>query len=746
MTGLPADMIARARDVKIEDEVERRGIKLRGTVERVGPCPVCGGTDRFGINTRKQLFHCRGCAVGGDVIRLVMHVENIGFREAVERLTDGSWRPSKPRRPIPAADDERGPALGPIKATYDYTDEAGELLYQALRFEPAGRSKQFRQRTGPDQKKWSIEGVRIVPFRLPELLEDLALEHAIFVVEGEKDALTLRGLGVPATTNPMGAGKWREDFNGLFRDADVVVCGDNDNPGRAHVDLVARNLHGVAKRVRILDLAQFWPGIEEGDDISDWIARGDGTVERLYEIVADLPDWTKINGTAVPHILDKVDAEPAVKIEDFVAYMQSHDYVFMPAGDFWPAARIDARLPPVKLFDKSGAPIIDAKTGEQKQIAASAWLAKNAPVEQLTWIPGQQQLVRHRLVGEGGWIDHKNATILNLYRPPRLRAGDPAKAGQWIAHVRRIYPVEADHIIRWLAHRVQRPQEKINHGLVLGGPQGIGKDTLLEPVKRAVGPWNFIEVSPGQMLGRFNGFVKSVVLRISEAKDMGEVDRFKFYDHMKVYLAAPPDVLRVDEKNLREHSVFNVCGVVLTTNHKLDGIYLPADDRRHFVAWSDVTKADFDEAYWKSLWGWYEREGFGHVAAYLAGLDLSGFNPKAPPPQTPAFWDIVDANRSPEDAELADVVDMIGEPAGLTIDRLIASSGSELALWLKERKNRRAIPHRLEKCGYVSVRNDAAADGLWKLDGKRQVIYARCTLSISDRFRAAQALADQSAW
>ena len=218
---------------------------------------------------------------------------------------------------------------------------------------------------------------------------------------------------------------------------------------------------------------------------------------------------------------------------------------------------------------------------------------------------------------------------------------------------------------------MQRPHEKINHGLVLGGLQGIGKDTMLEPVKHAVGPWNFVEVSPQQMLGRFNGFLKSVVLRISEAKDMGEVDRFKFYDHMKTYLAAPPDVLRVDEKNLREHSVVNVCGVVMTTNHKTDGIYLPADDRRHFVAWSDATKDDFTEAYWNDLWSWYEREGFGHVAAYLAGLDLSGFNPKAPPPKTPAFWAIVDANRAPEDAELADVLDELGRPDAVTLAMLL---------------------------------------------------------------------------
>jgi hypothetical protein len=88
---------------------------------------------------------------------------------------------------------------------------------------------------------------------------------------------------------------------------------------------------------------------------------------------------------------------------------------------------------------------------------------------------------------------------------------------------------------------------------------------------------------PQQMLGRFNGFVKSVILRVSEARDLGDVDRFAFYDHTKVYTAAPPDVLRVDEKYLREHYVLNCTGMIITTNHKADGIYLPADDRRHYV-------------------------------------------------------------------------------------------------------------------------------------------------------------------
>jgi hypothetical protein len=116
----------------------------------------------------------------------------------------------------------------------------------------------------------------------------------------------------------------------------------------------------------------------------------------------------------------------------------------------------------------------------------------------------------------------------------------------------------------------------------------------------------------------------------------------------KTYTAAPPDVLRVDEKHVREYAVFNVCGVIITTNHKTDGIYLPADDRRHFVAWSPCSREDFNAGYWCRLHGWYADGGTGHVAAYLAELPLDDFDAKAPPSKTPAFWDIVAANQAPE--------------------------------------------------------------------------------------------------
>ena len=145
------------------------------------------------------------------------------------------------------------------------------------------------------------------------------------------------------------------------------------------------------------------------------------------------------------------------------------------------------------------------------------------------------------------------------------------------------------------------------------------------------------------------------------------------------------------------------------------------------------------------------------MVAYLQTLEISDFDPKAPPPKTEAFWSIVDANRSPESAELDDTIDKLGKPAVdqtgkpiidadgellidrpkiLTLEKISLQAPPALRLWLDDRKNRRIIPHRLEDCGYEPVRNDAADDGLWKINGKRQAVYARRDLSTAERIKA----------
>ena len=272
-----------------------------------------------------------------------------------------------------------------------------------------------------------------------------------------------------------------------------------------------------------------------------------------------------------------VHPEGSVVVDDFYAYMPAHSYLFLPSREFWPASSVNARIFPI--------PNGTNDEGEETTISASAWLDRQSLVEQMTWAPGLPELIEGRLVVDGGWIDQPAATCLNLYRPPRITLGDADQAGTVGRPRAQDLPQRRRSHHRWLAHRVQRPQRKINHALVLGGMPGIGKDTLLragQVRRRARG--TSTRFRPKHLLGRFNGFVK-----IGDPADQrGPRPRRRRSASLstsstKVYAAAPPDVLRVDEKNLREYCRVQLSAAsLITTNHETDGFYLPADDRRHY--------------------------------------------------------------------------------------------------------------------------------------------------------------------
>ncbi len=162
-------------------------------------------------------------------------------------------------------------------AAYDYRDETGKVLYQSVRFEP----KDFRQRRPDGQGgwDWKLNGTRRVLYRLPELL---AANHSrtFLVVEGEKDCDRLAEIGLVATTNAGGAGKWRNEYSEVLRGRKVVILPDNDEPGRKHAAQVAASLLGVASSVKVVDL----PGLPEKGDVSDWLALGNG-IKELRELV-----------------------------------------------------------------------------------------------------------------------------------------------------------------------------------------------------------------------------------------------------------------------------------------------------------------------------------------------------------------------------------------------------------------------------------------------------------------------------
>jgi hypothetical protein len=285
-------------------------------------------------------------------------------------------------------------------------------------------------------------------------------------------------------------------------------------------------------------------GSEEGFKIADrWCAKWEGydakDTRQRWEAIGKSPP-NRIGAGTIFYLADRASpgwraALKPITRDDFVAYLPAHNYIFLPTREPWPASSVDSQIPPVPKLDKNGNAVLD-KNSKPIRTPAHTWLDKHRPVQQMTWAPGSPVLIHDKLVADGGWIDRPGATCLNLYRPPTIKCGNAAEAKPWLDLVERVYPDDHRHIIRFLAHRVQQPGVKINHCLVLGGFPGIGKDTILEPVKHAVGPWNFSEVAPGDLFKPFNGYLKSVILRISEARDLGDVNRYSFYHHTKTLM------------------------------------------------------------------------------------------------------------------------------------------------------------------------------------------------------------------
>ena len=665
----------------------------------------------------RTVAFCHGCDLKGTPVQVASVVWRLSAADAGKRLAQTLDLP---------AHTENG--RGEFVEAYEYTDEEGRHLFEVCRFAHPKRFKQRIRQPG-GACSWSTKGVRRVLYRLPKVLDAIKNEQLVYIVEGEKDVHGLEDLRLVATTCPMGAGKWRPEYTECLAGARVVILPDNDEQGRKHAREIATALQGVAAEIRVLEL----PDLNEKGDVSDWIDQG-GSETKLESLVSGTELWpgsaAPLSPVLGPEALTSTVHSTGVKIDDFYAFLPDHKYIFAPAMALWPAASVNATLGKIQVGDE--------------WIPAARWLDRNRPIMQWTWAPGEPTVITNRLIANGGWIPTPGASCYNLYRPPSIELGDPLKAKTWVEHVHRVYPDSADHIIGWLAHRVQKPSVKINHALVLQGAQGTGKDTIIEGAIPAIGQWNVSEASPTQILGRFNGFAKSVVLRVSESSDLGRYDRYRFYEHLKTLIAAPPHVLLIDEKNIKEYAIPNVCGVIITTNH-LDGIFLPPDDRRHYVARTELTREDFDSEYFGQLYRWYHEEGgYEHVAAYLTGVDLSEFNPKKPPPQTLAFRKLVDAGRAPEDAELSDILDKLGRPKVVTLRRIANLAEPDFSEWLKDRRNSRQIPHRMEAVGYEPVRNESVKDGLWKFSSGRRAIYALRELSTKTQVTAARELVEQS--
>lgn len=263
--------------------------QIIGTPVRDGRCVAVwreGSRDSVAIDREKWFDHAAN--EGGGLIELCArtkfgNMESGAIQQAQEFL--GEWLHLKEVQLRKASSTGRSRhdelvADGFIeKARYNYTDLNGNLIYFVCRMEHPTKKKEFVQGT-PDH--WGISDITPIPYNWPTV----AASDWCVVVEGEKDVETLKKLGVPATTNSGGAKKWRPEFAEYLKGKKVIILPDNDDVGREHAEIVARDLYGHAASVKVVQCSKLPKG-----DVTDYFEKECGSWDALAAVIKDAPEY-----------------------------------------------------------------------------------------------------------------------------------------------------------------------------------------------------------------------------------------------------------------------------------------------------------------------------------------------------------------------------------------------------------------------------------------------------------------------
>lgn len=330
---------------------------------------------------------------------------------------------------------------------------------------------------------------------------------------------------------------------------------------------------------------------------------------------------------------------------------------------------------------------------------------------------------------DGEVFDDPKGAMFNDYRKASIALGDAKAAQPFLEHVSRIFNKkgDADQVLDYMAHRVQKPWEKPRFALLLAGQQGTGKDTVIEMCCPAIGPWNVANIEPSAFDSGFNEYAAATLVRINETANLHEMSRWAFNERTKVLIAGNPDHATINPKYGQKFSVRMFCGVILTTNHLLSGIYIPADDRRYDVIdcatlqEMGLSESDIRRAYFADLWEWFNSGGANHIAAFLHERDISRFSASNGQRKTEAHRLVVQAGMT-GDHWLDDIIDELGTPTAVRADWIVQRA---VANGEKEADVRRKLANSIARLGYVPFRNPAMADGRWKISGKKVMVYVQ---------------------
>lgn len=454
----------------------------------------------------------------------------------------------------------------------------------------------------------------------------------------------------------------------------------------------------------------------------------DQTMHDMFYVTSHEPTERPLSiGTLVKIALEHgwVPKGGSVPVTDFVYVASGNNYLYRSTGAEWIAAGVDA--------------VVASMNVDGKIIRASTWLKEHHAVTSLTCDPIiEGDLLPGFNCRAGTLVPALGAAVFNIYRRPTIELGDARKAAPWVEHTHRLMnkPGDADQLMNYLAHRVQHPGVKPRFALLIAGGQGVGKDTSVDMTVPSIGAWNVKSIDPDTLESPYTGYKACTLLRIHEASNLQDMSKWAFNEHMKTLIAGGgSDGCEINPKYGQMYTMRLYCGVILTTNNLLSGIFIPEDDRRYDV----IDCATFDEMglsdtikrgkYFDTLYAWFFAGGDRHIAAFLHERDLSRWSPDHGQRKTLAHQMVINEGRT-NDLWLLDILEELGSPEVVRGDwitnRAVANGEKTLDVTRK-------LSHAIGRAGYVKFNNPEATGNLgrWKVNGRSYSVYVRGTTKFS---------------
>ncbi len=558
-------------DNKIIQALRQTGKEIRSTADGVWQCQCPAHDDRQAsltvtVRGGKTLLYCHaGCLTDAVVEALGLNMTCL-FTNNKRGIKTSSTKNAKREK---------------VVETYDYVDADGTIVFQVVRYDP----KSFRQRR-PDGRNgwiWNLKEIDMLLYRLPEVLA----AETVFIVEGERDVESLRKIGLTATTNAGGAGKWRQEYSECLRDRDVILLPDNDEAGTKHGNEIARQLVGIAKSIKIIDL----PGLPIKGDVTDWLQSGN-TIEELHRMVFDTPIIKEPpQKMANPFVSERWTGRDIVGLLVRLGMAKGNPIVRY-RGDYYRWNDKSYKIVPKELIIREIYQLIDQlkivkPKGNIEPVISSRRLADDAlhalvSVDDVAILPNEldapfnihDPINADMLALNNGVLD-LNSLTFKQHESSVFVTGctaydyDPeAQCPYWIDFLNSVFPGDDESIRQLQKYMGYILTKRTDHHkiLLLIGARRSGKGTIVRLLEQLIGTDNFGVMEMGTVHTQFalQDIIGKRIVAIPDARikditqNKGTVER--------ILTISGGDTLRVDRKYRDPINVKSTAKILIATN------------------------------------------------------------------------------------------------------------------------------------------------------------------------------------